>query len=499
MNPARAWLPIFLSLAATVWAQADPPHIFGLHDPGGERHMAEKGRKGWIVFTEAVGRNPADLSGRDYRPWSNQGYGVIVRLNNGYGTPGTIPYSKHYDAFARRVQNFVAASPGARIWIIGNEMNWDQETPRDEGAAEPITPTLYAQCFLKCRAKIKALAGRSGDQVVPGASGTYGLFQNAQDWVSYHVEVLNRIGQGNVDAVALHTYTHGSNPAFVADESRFQDPRVSHLRWHFRAYRDYLNAHPAWARTLPVYITEADQNDPWLDQNNGWVQAAYREIDDWNRTSGTQKIRALCLYRWGNHDRWVISTKGGVINGFRDAMNNDYRWPGSGGTPSPPPPSGQPDVIVTSLDYANGVFTSVVKNQGAGATPSGVSIGVAYRVDGVYRTWGSVPGPLAPGASITVGTNGGNYFVPTGSHTIMAFVDDVNRFAESDEGNNKLSQSITVNAALLGAMEAFEEAPTGGGGGSCGLLGLEALAGLLLLRLLASSRRAPCGRDRTAS
>ena len=28
-----------------------PPYIFGMHDPGGEFLMADKGRRGWIVFT----------------------------------------------------------------------------------------------------------------------------------------------------------------------------------------------------------------------------------------------------------------------------------------------------------------------------------------------------------------------------------------------------------------------------------------------------------------
>jgi hypothetical protein len=103
-----------------------------------------------------------------------------------------------------------------------------------------------------------------------------------------------------------------------------------------------------------------------------------------------------------------------------------------------------PDVIVTSLSYGGGVFTSTVKNQGTAATPAGTDIGVAYFVDGVYRTWGSVSGPLAAGAFVTIGTNGGAYTIPNGTHTITAFVDDVNRFAESDETNNKLSQPITI-------------------------------------------------------
>ena len=108
-----------------------------------------------------------------------------------------------------------------------------------------------------------------------------------------------------------------------------------------------------------------------------------------------------------------------------------------------------PDVIVTSLSYssATGLFTSVVKNQGTAPTPSGVAIGVSYWVDGVYRTWGGASAPLAAGASATVGTGGGAYFIPNGTHTIMAWVDDVNRFAESNETNNQLSQTITVGGA----------------------------------------------------
>ena len=115
--------------------------------------------------------------------------------------------------------------------------------------------------------------------------------------------------------------------------------------------------------------------------------------------------------------------------------------------PAPPTvdPSCLPDVIVTSLSYASGVFTSTVKNQGTVATPTGISIGVGYFVDGEFRTFGALSRPpLAAGASVTLGTNGIPFTIPTGTHTITAFVDDVNRFAESDETNNQLSQSITV-------------------------------------------------------
>src|SRR5438552_3401234 len=102
----------FLALTAPAFAQSgESPYIFGLHDNGGENNMADMGKKGWILFTERLGHDPADLSGTDYRPWSGQGFGILVRLNNDYGSGGTIPYQKHYDAFAQRVANYVAASP----------------------------------------------------------------------------------------------------------------------------------------------------------------------------------------------------------------------------------------------------------------------------------------------------------------------------------------------------------------------------------------------------
>ncbi|MDD5632105.1 MAG: CARDB domain-containing protein, partial [Methylococcales bacterium] len=107
-----------------------------------------------------------------------------------------------------------------------------------------------------------------------------------------------------------------------------------------------------------------------------------------------------------------------------------------------------PDVIVTQLSYAKGIFTSTVKNQGTAATPAGVYIGVRYSVDGTPKTWGSVMGPLAAGASVTIGTNGGSYAIPAGTHTVTAWVDDVNRFAELNETNNTFSQPVKVVSPL---------------------------------------------------
>ena len=95
--------------------------------------------------------------------------------------------------------------------------------------------------------------------------------------------------------------------------------------FQFRAYQDFMHAIPQDMRHLPVYITETDQDHPWENANRGWVQNAYREIDDWNTTPGHQQIRALVLYRW-QFDKWHIENVGGVHEDFKMAMDHDYAW-----------------------------------------------------------------------------------------------------------------------------------------------------------------------------
>ena len=107
----------------------DAEFIFGIHEPGGENHMIEAGRPGWIVFTEELGHDPNNRSGKDFTRWSNQNLGIICRLNNGYEPNGTIPNESEYANFAQRCANFVANSQGCKIWIIGNEMNYEVERP----------------------------------------------------------------------------------------------------------------------------------------------------------------------------------------------------------------------------------------------------------------------------------------------------------------------------------------------------------------------------------
>lgn len=379
----------------------DSPYIFGIHEPGGEQLMLAAKRPGWILFSEALGHDPTDLSGVDYTSYAHQGFGIIVRLNHGHEPDGTIPHSSQYEAFARRVANFVGTSRGAHIWIIGNEMNYAIERPgvkidwsrhqtqRDgppevadptrrglavrfnvlpdhsreirttRGAmispGEVITPELYARCYRLCRDAIHRLPDHEDDLVLVGAVAPW----NTQtiypgnpngDWVQYFHDILMAIGADHCDGFTLHAYTHGANPSLIASQARMAPP-FQNRHQHFRTYMDFMNAVPAAMRHLPAFLTEVGQSQPWVNRNSGWVQAMYSEIDLWNRQPGAQQIRAAILYRWPALDRWYIEGKQGVIEDFQRALASDYRWRGSERAVSSPLIADEPALDASGVTF----------------------------------------------------------------------------------------------------------------------------------------------------
>ncbi|NOZ06767.1 MAG: hypothetical protein GXP41_10555 [Chloroflexi bacterium] len=305
-----------------------PPYIFGLHDPEGEQLMLDAGRPGWVLITEGIGADPQNYSGGDYQYLADKGLGVIVRLNYGYGDQGTLPVSGQYTNFAKRCGNFVAASRGCHVWVIGNEMNLANERPGGP-QGETITPARYAKCYLAVRRAIQGKPGHGQDQVIVGAVGPWNTEttypgNSSGDWILYFRHILERL-EGHCDGFALHAYTHGSDPNLIYSEQKM-DPPFENRNYHFRTYRDFLEVVPDAMRSLPVYITETDQYGPWHDSANGWVRNAYGEIDAWNKDPDHQPIQALILYRWPvGLDQWGIANKQGVIDDFRAAMQNAYR------------------------------------------------------------------------------------------------------------------------------------------------------------------------------
>ena len=443
----------------------DSPYIYGIHEPGGETYLADPAgttteepvARGWVLFTEAIGHDPEDRSGIDFTTFSNQGLGVICRLNHGYEPDGTIPHSSHYENFARRIANFVAVSRGCKIWVIGNEMNYAVERPgiqidwarhkshRDGPAenadplrhglavrfnvlpdhsaeirttraaivnpGETITPERYARCYQLCREAIHRLPGHEDDQVLVGAVApwnTQTIYEgNANgDWVQYFRDILTLLGPKHCDGFALHTYTHGADPALIADDALLPPPFQSYHR-EFRAYRDFMAVVPQSMRHLPAYITETDQTTPWLDENSGWVQRAYAEVDAWNqqgrldglaegmRNAPRQLIRALVLYRWPRMDKWYIDGKTGVVSDFQRAIEHGYRWQGAEDAPvaikrapsAPPPRPARREIPNYRVDWVNDQFPEALL---AGET---VTVALTLRNSGalVWRWGGGNP------------------------------------------------------------------------------------------------------------
>ena len=288
-------------------------YIHAIHDPGGAELDAD--RPGWRVFTEAIGCDPNDHGGGDYSWWADRGYGVIVRLNNGYAPHGTIPATHQCLDFAKRCGNYVAASRGCHIWIVGNEPNHSQERP----GGQVITPTVYATTCWECYTAIHA--AQPDAIVCPAPVAPWNL--ETGDWLEYWRLVVGILaGADAIDGIALHAYTHGADPSLVYSNERRHD-----WLWHFRTYRDQLAVAREYVHNVPVFITECNQGDvAWADANSGWVQNAMEEIDTWNGDHADQVIRAVCLYRWPNADRWGIESKQGVQDDYRAAVARGYKW-----------------------------------------------------------------------------------------------------------------------------------------------------------------------------
>ena len=341
-----------MALSVVSAAVADPYYIYGMHDTGGESNMADKGAKGWIVVTEAIGCNPSDYSHGDYSSYATAGYGVIVRINNGYDSSGTLPNESQYDNFAQRCANYVQGTPGVLYWIIGNEPNLPCEWPGNVGGdpttGEAITVARYTSCYNKCYTKIKSVASTA--KICPAASGTWAPpFDGSEpEWpnrgvpgfLDYWVQCLNSIGATKIDGLPIHVYTHGCDKALIINPDKMGHPYES-IYYHFRVYLNYMGAVPTAFNTKPVFITESDQNIEckdangrcWYNSNNDWCEEAYKEINSWN-LSHTQKIRCLVLFRWqeawqgpeGARITFGIVNRSGVIADWRDAMNFKYVW-----------------------------------------------------------------------------------------------------------------------------------------------------------------------------
>jgi hypothetical protein len=324
-------------------------HLYGVHDYAQEWAALFKsaGKTGWSVETVEVGDNPNDMSGADFRHIEAQGLTVICRINYSHHGQGTIPLLSRYNEFAARVRNFVAATKGCHFFIIGNEPNLAGERP----SGVPITPKNYVRCYQLCKAAIRQVDRTA--TILVAAVAPYNVDTG---WcMDYWEDMLAEIYlTGGADGFALHCYSRGNSPQSVVSEDKMDSPYNAYYNG-FRAYRDFLRPIPKAMRHLPVLITETDQIEPWLDANNGWVRAAYKEIDDWNKVADNQKIQALVLYRWPKYDQWWIVGKNGVVNDLYQALREtNYLAPAPNTVTQPlPAPVAGPSATPKFTDGAN--------------------------------------------------------------------------------------------------------------------------------------------------
>src|SRR6476620_8389182 len=289
-------------------------YLHGVHDPNGADLMSKK--PGWILITEAIGSDPRDESGKNYKQWQDKGFSTIIRLNNGYYPAGTIPAPEHYNHFAVRCGKFVAASSGIERVIIGNEPNHANERP----GYQIIVPSQYAKCYDLCYEQIKGKKPAvqvGAAPIAPWDATTIYAGNPSGDWIQYYSDMLNFISK--TDFIALHAYTHGASPTLVTDNAKMNPP-FQDYHYNFRAYVDFLIHTPRKYSDLPVYITECDQINPWANVNMGWMQEAYEEIDFWNHTVENQKIHCVCMYRTdpqGDGGKWSWLNKDKVVEDFK--------------------------------------------------------------------------------------------------------------------------------------------------------------------------------------
>jgi hypothetical protein len=131
-------------------------------------------------------------------------------------------------------------------------------------------------------------------------------------------------------------------------------------------------------------------------------------------------------------------------------------------TPAPPAPAGSPtvlaagpDLVVVSVSWTPDptagtpvAFAAVVRNTGTDPTPA-VTHGIAFSVDGTKVTWSAGSSePLGPGQERTYTADGGDagatWPATSGTHTVTAEADDLDRIPETDEADNTETVTLTV-------------------------------------------------------
>jgi PKD repeat protein len=409
------FLAFWIAIASPVNAQ-ESAYIYGIHDHDTNpqeylSHILAAGATGWVTATIAIGSNPTDTGGDDFRWIADQGHTVIVRLNHGYCPNGTIPTPDKYDDFAKRAANYVAATQGANIFVIGNETNLGIEWPSVRGHARYVSPQDYATVFRKTYDAIKAvrpdakvlsqaLAPFAGPFPAGNTCG-YSHDGNPLNWVQYMNQMLTAIkNSGGIDGIALHINSRGYTYSDIHSTQKVS-AGGQNLYFSFYVYKDWIDyGIPADLYDLPLYATEANgiyfwsgghPERPDLHYEPGWMQEIYAEINRYNQqAAATSKpiFRAVNMYRWCAWcDGWNIDGspyKGQILADLDQALAAGYRWPSN--TPPPTQPAGE-NIARNAIDWsASSSFNSAA--DGSKAYDGVISEGSKWTSDGTtVESW----------------------------------------------------------------------------------------------------------------
>lgn len=308
-------------------------NIIGIHegDRAGDIVLEQvlRGRGGILTLHE-IGADPEDRTGFDHGPWVRRGYWTIGRLQYSFGGGGTVPGPAARGRFVERVRNFVMASPACHVWVLGNELNHEQE----KGPDGPVDLAYYGRLYADCRAAGRGLPGHENDRWLPAPVAPWNASRG--DWLQFfELEIAEcAVAAGKVDGIALHAYTHGSDPDLITSMEKMAAPGYTDRLFHFRHVWQFVERIPVDVRGLPLYILETDQGDvggipvPW-DNSPGrtWAQEAAREVGRWNAGGGPQ-VRALIFYRYPRHDAWYLEGKPQALADISAAVDLGIEWKG---------------------------------------------------------------------------------------------------------------------------------------------------------------------------
>jgi len=120
---------------------------------------------------------------------------------------------------------------------------------------------------------------------------------------------------GGAGFLALHAYTHGSDPALVWGHRKFTDEPLTGLYYDMRVLENQLDIIPDRFQHLPVIVSETNH---WVKRDGtvGWDEDAGEWVRQAARYFTSQGIAGMVLFRF-NYDQWRFSDIGSVLDALR--------------------------------------------------------------------------------------------------------------------------------------------------------------------------------------